>query len=114
MTFFDKITGNDINRELKDFDKRADKLPEDYKVAWKEIKVNLWQYADMTGRNLIPIFEDAIVLLEETSSDGLSVDDVFGGDIKGFCASMASNEKNSYRDKWRRQLNENVAKKLGK
>lgn len=114
MTFFDKVTGNDIKKEHKAFDERVDKLPTEYKAVWKEIKIELWRYTDMTGRNLLPIFEDVVVLLEETSSDGLSVDDVFGGDIKGFCASIAKGENNSFRDKWRRQLNANVAKKLGK
>jgi len=38
-----------------------------------------------------------------------------GDDIKGFCSALAGEEgAKSYRDKWREQLNKNIAKKLGK
>ena len=39
MKFYDKITGNDIRRAYQEFDVRSDKLPLDYQIAWKEIKV---------------------------------------------------------------------------
>jgi DNA-binding ferritin-like protein (Dps family) len=38
-----------------------------------------------------------------------------GDDIKGFCSALVGEEgAKSYRDKWREQLNNNIAKKLGK
>ena len=52
MDFLDKITGNDITKEFKGFEDRVSKLPKDYKEAWEEIKKNLWNYSDFTGRNL--------------------------------------------------------------
>lgn len=115
MNFWEKITGSDMTKELKAFESRAQRLPADYQAAWEEIKANLWQYSDFTGRNLIPILDGVLGLLEETASDGQSVQEALGEDIKGFCSALVGKEDvNYYRDKWRKQLNNNIAKKLGK
>ena len=115
MNLWEKITGNDMTKELKTFESRAKKLPADYQAAWGEINVNLWSYSDFTGRNLMPILDGVLSLLEETAADGQSVQEVLGDDIKGFCSALAGEEgAKSFRDKWREQLNNNIAKKLGK
>ena len=115
MNFWDKVTGNDMNRELQTFDARAKKLPADYQAAWEEIKTNLWPRTDFTGRNLMPILDRVLGLLEETAADGQSAREVLGDDIAGFCSALAGVEgAKSYRDKWREQLNNNIARKLGK
>ena len=115
MNFYEKITGSDMTKEMKAFELRAEKLPVDYQAAWEEIKTNLWPHSDFTGRNLIPILDGVLGLLEETAADGQSVQEVLGDDIKGFCSALAGEEgAKSYRDKWREQLNNNIAKKLGK
>ena len=63
----------------------------------------------------MPILDGVLGLLKETSADGQSVQEVLGEDIKAFCWALAGEEgAKSYRDKWREQLNNNVAKKLGK
>ena len=115
MNFWEKITGSDMKKVFKNYESRTKKLPVDYQAAWEEINANLWHYADFTGRNLIPILDGVLGLLEETAADGQSVEEVLGGDIKGFCSALAGGEgAKSYRDKWREQLNNNIAKKLGK
>jgi len=115
MNYWDKITGNDINREFKTFESRAKKLPADYQTAWEIIKTNLWPCSDFTGRNLMPIFDGVLGLLEETAAEGQSIHEVLGDDIQGFCLALAGEEgAKSYRDKWREQLNNNITKKLGK
>lgn len=115
MNFWEKITGNDMTREFKAFEIRAKKLPKDYQDAWEEIKHNLWQHSDFTGRNLMPILESALEMLEETAGYGQSITEVLGNDIKAFCLALVGEEgANSVRDKWRKQLNHNIAKKLGK
>ena len=114
MNFWEKITGSDMTKELKTFESRAKKLPADYQAAWEEIKTNLWQHSDFTGRNLIPILDGVLGLLEEAAADGQSVQGVLGDDIKGFCSALMGEEgAKSFRDKWREQLNNNIAKKLG-
>jgi DNA-binding ferritin-like protein (Dps family) len=115
MNFWERITGSDLDRELKGFESRAKKLPADYQAAWEEINANLWEHSDFTGRNLMPILDGVLGLLEETAADGQRVQEVLGDDIKGFCSALAGEEgAKSYRDKWREQLNKNIAKKLGK
>ena len=53
MNFWEKITGNDMKKEMKTFESRVQKLPADYQAAWKEINANLWPHTDFTGRNLM-------------------------------------------------------------
>lgn len=115
MNFWEKITGSDMTREFKAFEARVKKLPPDYQAAWNKINTNLWPHSDFSGRNLMPILDGVLGLLEESAAEGQSVQEVLGSDIQGFCAALAGEEgAKSYRDKWREQLNHNVAKKLGK
>lgn len=115
MKFWDTVTGNDLNREWKAFEARAATLPDDYRAAWGQIIGHLFLYGDFTGRNLMPILDGALGLLEETAADGQSIEDVLGDDIAGFCAALAGSEgARAFRDRWRRQLNRNVARKLGR
>ena len=115
MNFWERVTGSDMTKEFRRFESRAKKLPADYQAAWEEIKANLWPHSDLTGRNLMPILDGVLGLLEETAAEGQSAAEVLGGDIKGFCAALAGEEgAKSYRDKWREQLNDSIAKKLPK
>ncbi|MEU0793460.1 DUF1048 domain-containing protein [Amycolatopsis sp. NPDC005961] len=115
MNFWETITGSDLTREYQAFEARAGALPEDYRAAWEQIKAHLFPYGDFTGRNLMPILDGALGLLEETAAEGQSVHDVLGDDIGGFCAALAGGEESrTFRDRWRRQLNRNVARKLGR
>lgn len=113
MNFWETITGSDLTREWKAFEVRAAALPADYRAAWEQIKAHLFPYGDFTGRNLMPILDGALGLLEETAADGQSINEVVGDDIKGFCAALAGEEgARSHVDRWREQLNRNVARKL--
>ncbi|MEU3768712.1 DUF1048 domain-containing protein [Amycolatopsis keratiniphila] len=113
MNFWETITGSDLTREWKAFEARAQALPADHRAAWERITGQLSLYSDFTGRNLMSILDGALGLLEETAADGQSVHDVLGDDIEGFCAALAGEERGrGYRDRWRRQLNRNVARKL--
>ena len=115
MNFWDRITGSDMTRELRAFKARVKKLPADYQMAWEEINANLWQHSDFTGRNLMPILDGVLGLLEESAADGQSVQEVLSDDIKGFCSALAGEEgAKSYRDRWREQLNNAIARRLGR
>ncbi|MET8989481.1 DUF1048 domain-containing protein [Nonomuraea wenchangensis] len=115
MNFWDTITGNDITRDWKAFEARAAALPADHRAAWEEIKGYVSLYSDFTGRNLMPILDGALGLLEETAADGQSIHEVLGDDIAGFCTALAGGRgARTYRDRWREQLNRNVARKLGR
>lgn len=115
MNFIEKITGSDMTKEMNRFELRVKKLPADYQVAWEKIKANLWPHTDFTGRNLMPILDGVLGLFEETAAEGQSAQEVLGDDIKAFCSALVGEEgAKSFRDKWREQLNNNIAKKLGK
>ena len=58
-------------------------------AAWGQIVVHLFPYGGFTGRNLMPILDGALGLLEETAADGQSIHQVLGNDVKGFCAALA-------------------------
>ncbi|TMW71193.1 DUF1048 domain-containing protein [Alteribacter natronophilus] len=115
MNFWEKITGSDMEKEMKRFESRVQKLPPAYQAAWEEIDSCMWEHADFTGRNLMPILDGVLGFLEETAAEGLSVQEALGSDIEGFCSALAGVKgAKSYRDKWREQLNNTIAKKLGK
>jgi DNA-binding ferritin-like protein (Dps family) len=115
MSFWETITGSDLTREWTAFDARAAALPADYQPAWEQIKDNLYPYAGFTGRNVMPILDGALGLLEEAAADGQGIHEVLGDDIPGFCTALAGGAgARDYRDRWRAQLNSNVARKLGR
>ncbi|GAA4995229.1 DUF1048 domain-containing protein [Actinopolymorpha pittospori] len=114
MNFWETITGSDLTREWKAFEARAAVLPADFRGGWEQIKFHLSAYGDFSGRNLMPILDGALGLLEETAAGGQSIHEVLGDDVGGFCAALAGGEgARSFRDRWREQLNRNVARKLG-
>ncbi|MEV5186812.1 DUF1048 domain-containing protein [Streptomyces werraensis] len=115
MNFWEKITGSDLTREWAGFEARAQALPNDHRAAWDQIKVQLLPHGDFTGRSLMPILDGALALLEETAAEGQSAREVLGEDIPGFCRALAGEEgTRTYRDRWREQLNNNVARKLNR
>lgn len=115
MKFWEKITGSEMTKEWKSYELRIKKLPVDYQEAWEQINEYLWQNSDFTGRNIMPILDGVLGLFEESTTEGLGVQEVLGKDIRGFSINLIGEENiNSFRDKWRKQLNKNVLKKLDK
>jgi len=115
MSFWETITGSDLTSQWKAMEARSQALPPDYRAAWEQIKAGLFPHGDFSGRSLMPLLDNALGLLEEASADGLSVDEVMGDDIPGFCSALAGGAgARTYRDRWREQLNRNVARKLGR
>lgn len=115
MNFWEKVTGSDLTREWKGFEARVAELPAEYQEAWQQIAAGISPHADFTGRNLMPILDGVLALLEESAADDLTIQGVLGDDIPGFCAALTGGEgARTYRDRWREQLNRDVAKKLSR
>ncbi len=113
MTFLEKITGSDMTKQYKQFEKRLEQLPADYTLAWEYINSKLAVYSDFTGRNLMTLLEQVLEMLEEMHSLGKTTNDIFGGDINGFCEQLTEGmDSYSVRDKWRRNLNNKINNKL--
>lgn len=115
MNFIERVTGSDITKAMKNLSVRIQNLSPAYQDAWDEMQSCLYTYGDFTGRNLLPVFENLAELLEIASAENQSVEEILGSDIKTFCSSLFSGEEmKTYRDKWRRQLNQNVERRLGR
>ncbi|NBE98551.1 DUF1048 domain-containing protein [Nonomuraea sp. KC401] len=115
MNIWENLTGGDLTREWRNLETRAKALPAGHQEAWEKIKAHLSLYSDFTGRNLLPILDGALGLLEETAADGQSIQEVLGDDVEEFCAALAGGEgARDYRGRWREQLNRNVARKLSR
>jgi DNA-binding ferritin-like protein (Dps family) len=113
MKFWDRVTGADLTREWQAFENRAARLPDGYHPAWEQIKTELFAYGDVTGRNLTAIVDGVLGLLETTAADGQTVTEALGEDIPAFCAAVAGGHgAKHHRDRWREQLNRNVARRL--
>jgi DNA-binding ferritin-like protein (Dps family) len=115
VNIWEKVTGSDLTRDWRAFEARAEVLPAGYQAAWGQIRACLMPYGTFTGRNLTPILDLPLGLLEEASAENQSVAEVLGDDIPGFCAALAGGQgARTYRDRWREQLNANVARRLGR
>lgn len=115
MNLWERMTGSDMTKEWKAFDARAAALPDDHRRAWEQIKLELMPKGDFTGRNLTPIFDGVLGLLETTAADGLSAAEALGDDIPAFSAGLIESKgPGAYRDRWREQLNANVSRKLAR
>ncbi|WP_026929715.1 DUF1048 domain-containing protein [Glycomyces tenuis] len=115
MNFWERVTGSDLAGDWRAFEARAAALPDDYHPAWEQIKIHLMPHGDFTGRNLTPIVDGVLGLLETTAADGQSAEEALGDDIPAFCAALVGDDGvKDYRDRWRRQLNRNVARKLSR
>ena len=116
MNLWDKVTGSDLSRDWQAFDDRAAALPEEHRKAWEQIKAQLISHADFSGRNLTPIFDGVLGLLETTAADDQSAEEALGEDIPAFCAALVGDDSaaRDYRQRWRNQLNKNVARRLNR
>lgn len=115
MNLYDKITGNDMTKKQKELSRRVALLPQDYQTTWQELNQKLWQFSDFTGRNLYPILEGVLHLFEESAAEALPISGVISENVDDFISEIARIEgAKNYRDKLRKQLNDTVAKKLGK
>ncbi len=111
MGFIEKVTGSDQTKRFKEYDKRIKELPKDYQDIWKE----MIPMVAISSKKFTDIMETILLLFEESASDGQTVNEVIGEDVKGFCNAITGVESTSiYRDKWRKQLNKNVKEKLSK
>jgi len=115
VNVWERVTGSDLTRDWRGFEARAAALPDDYRQAWQQIKIHLTPYGNVTWRNLTPIVDGVLGLLETTAADGQSAEEALGDDIPGFCAAVAGEDgAKDYRDRWRKQLNRNVARRLSR
>jgi DNA-binding ferritin-like protein (Dps family) len=107
----DTIVGSvEDKKEWRAIEKRAKALPQDYRVAYEEIKHYLWK---SSGIMTIDAFRVLIDLFEESAANGRKVLEITGDDVAAFCDELVKGEK-TYFDNLRKKLNTNIANKIGK
>ena len=106
--FWEKVIGD--KKEWRAMEARAKALPHDYRVIYDEIKQYIWKSSGVDG---IDIFKGLLDLFEEGAANGQSALDITGPDVAAFCDALSKGSK-TYADKWREDLNNDIAKKLRK
>ena len=80
MTFWEKITGNDMTKELQIFESRAQKLPQDYQIVYKEIQKYLFKVGPVELTEGTELLSGIVDLFEDGVALGKSVLEVTGRD----------------------------------
>ncbi|WP_338786323.1 DUF1048 domain-containing protein [Metabacillus sp. FJAT-53654] len=94
-------------REYRDYKKRVDNLPEEYRKAMKAIENYMWNYAK--GSGMLELLKSILDMFENSASDGLSVRDVVGDDIAEFADSLlAEFPEETWMDKMRKKLRDSI------
>lgn len=104
--FLKKIVGD--KKEWRQMEARAKALPKDYQVVYEEIKHYIWK---RSGQGSIDIFKGLLDLFEEGVANGRNALEITGNDVATFCDELSPGAK-TYTDRWREDLNHDVAKKL--
>ena len=107
--FLKKILGD--KKEWRSMEKRAKALPKDYQVVYDGIKHYIWK---SSGLGSVDLFKGLLDLFEEGVANGRSALEITGENVAAFCDDLIGGGAKTYIDRWRDDLNHNIAKKLGK
>lgn len=99
-------------REYRALIARVNALPEDYRFVYKKIQDYQWKFAAGGGLDMVELQADLLELFEEGAAAGKHVLDITGEDVAAFSDELLANAA-TYIARWREDLNEDVAKKLG-
>ncbi len=111
MGFIEKVTGSSMTKRFKECEERVKVLPKEYQEAWKEIK----RIVAVSSKDFVDVMENILLLFEESVEENLTLNEVIGDDLNGFCSAITGKDCSTiFRDKWRKQLNNNVKNKLNK
>jgi DNA-binding ferritin-like protein (Dps family) len=111
--FWTKVIGD--KKEWRSMEARADALPRDYRVMYREIKNYLFKLGSGDVQDVVRVLNDVLDLFERGVAEGKQVLEVTGEDVAAFCDERlrgAPSWVESYLDKGRTSLNRDVAKKL--
>ena len=114
MNVWERVTGSDLTREYTAFEARAARLPADHRAAWAKVKVHLYSYGSFTERNLMRSSTRCWGCWRRPRPMARTCATCWVTTSRGFCAAVAGGEgATGYRNRWRQQLNRNVAHRLG-
>ena len=113
MTFWEKITGNDMTKELQTFESRAQKLPKDYQIVYKEIQKYLFKVGPVELTEGTELLSGIVDLFEEGVALGKGVLDVTGRDVAAFCDDLIKDSK-TYADIYQASVAQEVNQAMKK
>ena len=113
MTFWEKITGNDMTKELQIFESRAQKLPKDYQIVYKEIQKYLFKVGPVELTEGTELLSGIIDLFEEGATSRKDVLEVTGSDVAAFCDDLIKDSK-TYADIYQESVDQEVSKAMQK
>lgn len=104
-------------KAYKQFKKRVDALPKDYRYAFRKIQHYMYCVgptdADSTMFNDWTIFQNMVDLFESSAAEGKQVLDVIGNDVGEFCDEFMRASV-SDRETRRQKLNKEIMEKFYK
>ena len=99
-------------QKYRDFLKRIEELPDDYRFAYKKMTEYMWSYyGGKDGYDMIAIQTDLLELLEEKAAEGIEVLEVTGPDVASFCDELLKNVT-TYPENQRQRFNGEFQRKL--
>ncbi|OGL22143.1 hypothetical protein A2707_02240 [Candidatus Saccharibacteria bacterium RIFCSPHIGHO2_01_FULL_45_15] len=99
----------DDKRDYKNNETRAKTLPNEYRIAYKEIKHYIFQTSGITDMKPLVVLVD---MFEEAAAHNRQVLEITGSDVAAFADELVRGET-SYHQKQRQKLNTSLSKKLG-
>lgn len=108
-TYLNPFKIMESKREWKRQMARVKALGDDYEYVYGKIMHYLFSY----GVGDEKIFSGLIELFESGAAEGKRVLEITGEDVAGFCDELIRDAK-TYTEKWRRDMNSDIQKKLGK
>lgn len=96
--------------EYKEFKRRVNELPEDYKFVFEEIQDYMWTFSDDTGQQMLSAMYDLLDMFEEGVSNGVDVFTLTGEDVGEFADSIVKAVADSWIEKRKAKLNKKVEK----
>lgn len=113
--FLNKIVGElEDKKEWKAMEARAQALPEDYRIAYDEIKDYLWNTSGVATLNPFRVLLDRF---EKGAANGEQVLDIIGDDVVAFADDLVRDEEpyvEDWREKMKHKLSSNIENKLKK
>ena len=105
-----KLIGD--KKDWKRMEARAGVLPRDYGIVYGEMKSYMWRFTAGDGMDIVDILRDVLTEFETAAGEGKPALHVTGSDVAAYCDARLP-QATTYLDKWRANLNREVAEKLG-
>jgi DNA-binding ferritin-like protein (Dps family) len=106
-----KLIGD--RKEWKRMEARANALPRDHRVVYREMKSYLWRFTG-DGMDIVAILKEVLAEFEAAAADGKPALGVTGEDVAAYCDALLgdANPCDRHLEKWRNSLNQDVKKQL--